>query len=374
MSSIFISHATEDKDAVARPIASALRDCGYEVWYDEYSLKLGDNLRREIDHGLASCTFGVVVLSKSFFAKEWPQKEMDALTCREASEGGKILLPVWHQVSSKEIARFSPMLAGRLGARTERGLENVVDAIKEAVGTPGKPVMAMEASQPLVYSFPDQNVLDWRDAIQRIFKGNRPKSNSWIKPDEIVEVLSHVVQENLNHCYFPTGGGMDLEDVRPSAEEGCIELIWTGRMAAIIRPRILQFEYFPGFPSLSYFRIEADLLKPVGGIEPDAMYERLTEISPGEYREAWVWDSGCLGCDESGAEIPLPDDARKISRYFRGSFAVFAKGSLYNRLSDPCDAYDANHHKLGAKDFREFISTLIGQATSAEIELEPDRR
>lgn len=94
MSSIFIAHATEDKDAVARPIADALRKRGYSVWYDEYSLKLGDSLRRGIDKGLASCVFGVVILSKSFFAKQWPQKELDALTTREAAEGGKIILPV----------------------------------------------------------------------------------------------------------------------------------------------------------------------------------------------------------------------------------------------------------------------------------------
>jgi hypothetical protein len=61
---LFISHASEDKDFV-RPLAEALRP-DFEVWYDEYKLTLGDSLLAKIDEGLASCDYGVVVLSPSF--------------------------------------------------------------------------------------------------------------------------------------------------------------------------------------------------------------------------------------------------------------------------------------------------------------------
>jgi hypothetical protein len=40
------------------------------VWFDEFTLKVGDSLRRTIDHGLGYSRFGVVVLSPAFFAKE----------------------------------------------------------------------------------------------------------------------------------------------------------------------------------------------------------------------------------------------------------------------------------------------------------------
>ena len=66
---VFISHATEDKDSVVRPLAHALRDGGLSVWYDEFELRIGDSLRRKIDTGLAKSRFGVVVLSRSFFGK-----------------------------------------------------------------------------------------------------------------------------------------------------------------------------------------------------------------------------------------------------------------------------------------------------------------
>lgn len=49
---VFISHASEDKDDVVRPLAVALHEGGLKVWYDEFELRIGDSLRRKIDTGL----------------------------------------------------------------------------------------------------------------------------------------------------------------------------------------------------------------------------------------------------------------------------------------------------------------------------------
>lgn len=64
---VFICHASEDKDAVARPLAEALRERHIDVWYDEFSMKVGDSLREAIDRGLANCRYGIVVVSPAFF-------------------------------------------------------------------------------------------------------------------------------------------------------------------------------------------------------------------------------------------------------------------------------------------------------------------
>jgi hypothetical protein len=45
---VFISHASEDKDAVVRPLASALRKARLNVWYDEFELRIGDSLRKKM--------------------------------------------------------------------------------------------------------------------------------------------------------------------------------------------------------------------------------------------------------------------------------------------------------------------------------------
>ena len=60
---VFVAHASEDKEAIVRPLAHALRADGLVVWYDEFELKMGDSLRRKIDHGLAKSRVGLVVLS-----------------------------------------------------------------------------------------------------------------------------------------------------------------------------------------------------------------------------------------------------------------------------------------------------------------------
>ena len=129
---VFISHASEDKLDVARPLASLLVQAGLSVWLDEFELTVGDSLRRKIDQGLASCRFGLVILSKAFFAKEWPQKELDALVAREDCTD-KVLLPVWHNLESGDIRKLSPLLADRLGARTSDGLPFVAASIVRAI-------------------------------------------------------------------------------------------------------------------------------------------------------------------------------------------------------------------------------------------------
>jgi hypothetical protein len=82
---VFISHASEDKDEIARPLAHALQSEGYRVWYDEFTLTVGDSLRKSIDQGLAGSDFGVVILSKHFFEKHWPEQELNGLASKEIS-------------------------------------------------------------------------------------------------------------------------------------------------------------------------------------------------------------------------------------------------------------------------------------------------
>jgi hypothetical protein len=130
---VFICHASEDKDAFVRPLAETLARSGLAVWYDETTLTIGDSLRRAIDHGLANSRFGIVILSPDFFRKQWPQNELDGLVSRE-TEGVKVILPVWHNIAIEEVSSHSPLLAGRLAAKSSAGLEVVVDQLRAAMG------------------------------------------------------------------------------------------------------------------------------------------------------------------------------------------------------------------------------------------------
>nr|CBA30834.1 hypothetical protein Csp_C25540 [Curvibacter putative symbiont of Hydra magnipapillata] len=130
---LFISHASEDKDSVVRPLAQLLRDSGLRVWLDETEIKLGDSLRRSIDHGLTKSKYGLVILSPDFLRKEWPQKELDGLVAREDGRE-KVILPVWHNVTREQVTNFSPPLADKLAVPTSKGLPEVVRVIQRVFG------------------------------------------------------------------------------------------------------------------------------------------------------------------------------------------------------------------------------------------------
>ncbi len=136
MTKLFISHASEDKDDVARPLCERLRWLGYEVWFDEYSLKIGDSLIQQIDKGLSECDLAILILSKKFFKKEWPIRELTGLTTLEMSYSRKLILPVWHNISKDEILKYSPPLADKLGVSTENGTIEIAKSLADTIGPP----------------------------------------------------------------------------------------------------------------------------------------------------------------------------------------------------------------------------------------------
>jgi hypothetical protein len=100
-----------------RPLARALASLGVKVWYDEFTLKLGDSLSQSIDKGLAHSRYGIVVLSRAFMTKPWPQRELRGLVTREI-DGHAAIVPIWHEVTRAEVSNFSPPLADKLAVRT----------------------------------------------------------------------------------------------------------------------------------------------------------------------------------------------------------------------------------------------------------------
>jgi hypothetical protein len=78
----------EDQDEIARPLADPLNARGLLVWYVDYSLKDGDELRKCIDYGLSRSRLGIVMVSEHFLEKKWPQEELNDLAGRGGWEKG----------------------------------------------------------------------------------------------------------------------------------------------------------------------------------------------------------------------------------------------------------------------------------------------
>jgi hypothetical protein len=135
---LFISHASEDKEEFVRPLAETLENMGIKVWYDEFTLKVGDSLRKSIDHGLVKSRFGTVILSAAFCSKNWTQYELDSMVAREMN-GHKMILPIWHKISKDEVIKFSPALADKVALNTS------ISSIQEIAGELSEVILGIEA-------------------------------------------------------------------------------------------------------------------------------------------------------------------------------------------------------------------------------------
>lgn len=130
---LFISHASEDKDDFVRPLSALLKLYGLDVWYDEFELRIGRSISRSLDKGIANSNFGLLVLSKSFFSKNWTEYELKSLNSYEI-ENGDVLLPIWKDVDYKEVREFSPYLADKFALTTNKlSIEGIALKIIEAV-------------------------------------------------------------------------------------------------------------------------------------------------------------------------------------------------------------------------------------------------
>jgi hypothetical protein len=182
---MFICHASEDKENFVRPLAEALRRENVEVWYDEFTLKWGESIRRSIDKRLKQSRFGIVILSKSFFAKQWPQYELDGLAEREMNGKDKVVLPIWHGVTHDDVMQYSLSLAGRRAISSIDGMSVVVDAVLDIVHPQQSPLIIARdmlidygITPPVVT---DQYWLEVTEASNRLpgFGGSIPAEASW---------------------------------------------------------------------------------------------------------------------------------------------------------------------------------------------------
>ena len=130
---LFISHASEDKEEIVRPLAEELQKLGVKVWYDEFTLKVGDSLRKSIDHGLLKSKYGTVILSSTFCSKSWTQYEFDSMVTREMN-GHKMILPIWHKVTKNDVIDFSPALADKVALNTSlNSISEIAKQLSEVI-------------------------------------------------------------------------------------------------------------------------------------------------------------------------------------------------------------------------------------------------
>ena len=130
----FISHDSHDKSDIAEPLAIQLQKLQCFVWYDEFTLKIGDSLRESIEKGLKECRKCILVLTPNFLKNGgWSKREYDSIFTRELVEKQNLILPLWHGVSQEDVYEYSPVLADRVAARWSDGPEKVARKLMQAI-------------------------------------------------------------------------------------------------------------------------------------------------------------------------------------------------------------------------------------------------
>lgn len=126
----FISHDSRDKDAFVSELANQLSKNLCPVWYDEYRLKPGDNLREQIEGGLKTCPRCIIVLSKNFFSNPgWTKKEFETIYTREIIKGENVIIPIWLDVTKEDVYDYSPALLNTMGIQASLGAVEVANRL-----------------------------------------------------------------------------------------------------------------------------------------------------------------------------------------------------------------------------------------------------
>lgn len=130
----FISHDSRDKDSLVRSLAEKMTARLCPVWYDEFSLKVGDSLIENIQRGLKEAKKCILVLSPAFFANGgWTKAEFDMIFTREIREKKNVILPVWHNVTSDQVYEYNPRLLDRVALNSSIGADELAAKLVMAI-------------------------------------------------------------------------------------------------------------------------------------------------------------------------------------------------------------------------------------------------
>ena len=128
----FISHSKKDSRDFAIKLANELSRQGCPVWFDEFSLSIGDSLLDSIDEGLKSVEKCIFILSPEFLADEgWCKHEFRTASMKQIFGQKKVMLPIWKGISKEDVYEYSPALVDNFGLDSSLGVEAIAKEISK---------------------------------------------------------------------------------------------------------------------------------------------------------------------------------------------------------------------------------------------------
>lgn len=271
---------------------------------------------------------------------------------------------VWAVLSEERFA-----FGGHYDASTAVGLSNYIgakDLVIEPVDTlledstrvtPAERPTAKEFSTRLKDALEVQddfrraNVLQWEAAELQALRGPGLARAVWEGAPEIARVITLLSRrDGLNHCFFPSGGGLTVEEATACEGNEMLALRTQLTGMTIVKPTRLTLERFLNRPDFSYAVLETADVEPLGVKKRfvDDESERLKQVSGFDYVQD---DSEDEEPRNRGVGIPC-------QRFFKGGVFVIAPTTgIFNRV----DEYQGTAMKLGRDMLRARFEHYFAQ-------------
>ena len=126
---VFLSYARIDGAVVGDSLRRALEALGVKVWFDEVEIQPGKSQALQMDRGLQVARAGIALLTPAYLTgRFWTERELGALLHKTT------LIPVLHEVTFQDVARYSGILPDLAGFETGRdSVETIAEKIAPAV-------------------------------------------------------------------------------------------------------------------------------------------------------------------------------------------------------------------------------------------------
>ena len=131
---VFLSHSSLDKDVFVSEFSEKLSEKGFKVFEDVKVFKVGQSQTDMMNMGILNSRFGVVFLSANFIQSGWSEYEFKSFLNREINEKKMIILPIWHEVTDKQVRQYNPYLVDKFALKTEEfTMDEIVEHISDVI-------------------------------------------------------------------------------------------------------------------------------------------------------------------------------------------------------------------------------------------------
>ncbi len=132
---VFISHASEDKEAIARPIFEACKRQGLKAFLDEAHIGFGESFASKINTALGASRTVLAIVTSHSTAKEWPLQEINTALALEIS-GEKNVVPL--MVGNPDLTLL-PLLRTKRWINWGDDADSVVKELKQHLANSAAP-------------------------------------------------------------------------------------------------------------------------------------------------------------------------------------------------------------------------------------------